>query len=981
MPYFGSIDIYFCKKITNMTPFLKQVAEYYFSKGNIEKRCFVFPNRRSMVFFKKYLGEVLTHPIVTPRMMTINDFFFTVSGKNQADRVTLLLELYDCYKALNSKAESLDEFIFWGDTLLADFNDVDKYLVNPAQLFTNIADLKKIQDNFSYLTETQRKAIEGFLSHFSHTSGRLKVNLDTDNLNVKERFLMIWNILLPLYENFNKSLESKGIAYEGMVYRSLAERLKVSSAKETMQEVYPEVESFVFVGLNALNECEKTLLRKLRDASMAEFCWDYSGELIRDKQNKSSFFLEENINEFKQAAKWDPQPLPIPEINVIGVPSAVGQAKRLHEILKENWEDCAVVLPDEGLLTPVLNSIPEHIRDINVTMGVPMSGSQFFAMMNVITSMQLHTINRNGKWAFYHKQVWELFSNDVFRSAVDEKAAEVVRRVKSKAAYYIPQEELSGTPLLDVIFKVAVADQKKADSAQIRELATYLQNVVLSIAPAIADSPELALELEFAKEYYRSVNLLMNNELQILPLTYVKLLSMLLSSVSVPFRGEPLKGLQIMGPLETRALDFSNLVIMSADEGIFPHRSVSSSFIPPELRRGFGLPTYEYQDAVWAYYFYRMISRAKKVWMLVDTRTEGLVSGEESRYIKQLEYHFGVPVKRYSVQFGEMKTAEVAGIAKTQDDVDRIKKMSLSASSLRNYLDCPAKFYYASVQSLKLEDEVAESLDAAMIGNIFHSIMFEIYAAAYDGPITRTDDGRAWIEMLQTPYKVSKQYIEKWYDDEAGVRQKVMSMIAETMKTDQVSGRNLVIADVIVKYVIMTLERDIKYLEENSVCNLLIYGLEVPMDFKLSDQKIKGHIDRVDAVREGEIRVVDYKTGKVTVDDYEIDDTNFERIAGDIFSPDTEDRPGIAFQFYIYDLLLRKNGHDAGRQVKNSIYSMATIFKNAPQTRDLNENFYKTMTMSLEELLTQMYDLEVPFRRTTVEKSCSYCDFRNICGK
>ena len=964
-----------------MTPFLKQVAEHYFSLGNIEKRCFIFPNRRSMVFFKKYLGEALTHPVVTPRMMTINDFFFTVSGKNQADRVTLLLELYDCYKALNTKAESLDEFIFWGDTLLADFNDVDKYLVNPSQLFTNIADLKKIQDNFSYLTETQRKAIEGFLSHFSHTSGRLKVNLESDDPNVKERFLMIWNILLPLYEDFNRSLGSKGIAYEGMVYRSLAERLKTSSAQETMEEVYPEVESFVFVGLNALNECEKTLLRKLRDASMAEFCWDYSGKLIRDKQNKSSFFLEENVNEFKQAADWDPEPLPIPEINVIGVPSAVGQAKRLYDILKDNWEDCAVVLPDEGLLTPVLNSIPEHVRDINVTMGVPMSGSQFFAMMNIITSMQLHTVNRNGKWSFYHKQVWELFSNEVFRAAVDERTAEVIKSVKTKAAYYIPQEDLSGTPLLDLVFKVAVTDQKKADSVQIRELAAYLQNVVLCIAPSLADSPELALELEFAKEYYRSINLLMNNELQILPLTYVKLLSMLLSSVAVPFRGEPLKGLQIMGPLETRALDFSNLVIMSADEGIFPHRSVSSSFIPPELRRGFGLPTYEYQDAVWAYYFYRMISRAEKVWMLVDTRTEGLVSGEESRYIKQLEYHFGVPIKRYSVQFGEMKTAEVAGITKTQDDVDRIRKMYLSASSLRNYLDCPAKFYYASVQRLKLEDEVAESLDAAMIGTVFHAVMFEIYAGAFEGPVNRTADGDASIGMLKTPYKVSRQYIRKWHDDDAGVRRMVMTMIAETMKTDQVSGRNLVIADVIVKYVIMTLERDIEYLDENSACNLLIYGLEVPLDIRLSDQKFKGHLDRVDAVREGEIRVVDYKTGKVTVDDYEIDDTNFERIAEAIFAQDTEERPGIAFQFYIYDLLLRENGHDAGRQVRNSIYSMATIFKEQPQTRDLNENFYKTMTLSLENLLTQMYDVEVPFRRTTVEKSCSYCDFRNICGK
>jgi hypothetical protein len=172
-----------------------------------------------------------------------------------------------------------------------------------------------------------------------------------------------------------------------------------------------------------------------------------------------------------------------------------------------------------------------------------------------------------------------------------------------------------------------------------------------------------------------------------------------------------------------------------------------------------------------------------------------------------------------------------------------------------------------------------------------------------------------------------------------------------------------------------------EYLDENNACNLLIYGLEVPVDTWLSDQRIKGNIDRVDAVREGEIRVVDYKTGKVTEDDYEIDDTNFERIASDIFAPDTEERPGIAFQFYIYDLLLRKNGHDEGRQVKNSVYSMAMIFKTQPQTRNLNENFYRTMTSSLEGLLAQMYDLEVPFRRTEVEKSCSYCDFRNICGK
>ena len=964
-----------------MTPFLKQVAEHYLSMGDIGSRCFIFPNRRSMVFFKKYLGESLTGPVITPRMMTVNDLFFTVSGKNQADRVTLLLELYECYRKLNIKAESLDEFIFWGDILLADFNDVDKYLVDPARLFANISDLKNIQDTFSYLTQTQRTAIEGFLSHFSNTSGRLTVNLDSEDPNVKERFLMIWNILLRLYEDFNSALESKGIAYEGMVYRSLAERLSVSPAKDMMQGIYPDVGSFVFVGLNALNECEKTLLRKLNDASMAEFCWDYSGELIRDRQNKSSFFLEENIREFKQAADWDPQPLPMPEINVIGVSSAVGQAKILHGILKENWMDCAVILPDEGLLTPVLNSIPEHIHDINVTMGLPMSGSQFFAMMNLVTSIQLHTVCRNGKWMFYHKQVRELFSNEVFRQAVDEDTAEVMKRVKAKAAYYIPQEELSGTPLLETVFRIAVTDQKKADAVQIRELSVYLQDVVLRISPAVADSPKLALELEFAKEYYRSINLLMNNDLQVLPLTYVRLLSMLLSSVSVPFRGEPLKGLQIMGPLETRALDFTNLVIMSADEGIFPRRSVSASFIPPELRRGFGLPTYEYQDAVWAYYFYRMISRAGKVWMLVDTRTEGLVSGEESRYIKQLEYHFGVPLRRYSVQYGEMKTAQVSDIVKTPEDVARIRKMALSSSSLKNYLECPARFYYGAVQRLKLEEEVDESMDAATIGNVFHAVMFEIYSAAYDGPISRTDDGKVSIGMLDTPYKVSKRYIRGRIEDGSGIRQMVMDMIAGTMKTDEVRGRNLVIADVIVQYVLKTLECDIGYLDEMGADNLMIYGLEVPVEIRFNDQKIKGHIDRVDAVREDELRVVDYKTGKVIAEDYEIDDGTYERIAESIFAPDVAERPGIAFQFYIYDLLLRKSGHDAGRQIRNSIYSTRSIFKEPPQTRTLNENFYRVMSQALENLLTQMYDLQVPFRRTTQQSVCACCDFRNICGK
>lgn len=244
-----------------MTPFLKQVADHYMAPGGISKTCFIFPNRRSQVFFTKFLGEAVMEdgtPIVAPKMLTINDFFFRISMDKPADRVNLLLDLYDCYKDLNPNHETLDEFIFWGDVILGDFDDVDKYLVDPVRLFANVSEFKDIQDSYSYLTENQRKAIESFISHFSN-EGRLTVNLNTDNPNVKERFLQIWNILLPLYNNFRERLSVKGLAYEGMVYRGLAARLDSESAVDVLKATFGDVDEYVFVGLNALNECEKRL--------------------------------------------------------------------------------------------------------------------------------------------------------------------------------------------------------------------------------------------------------------------------------------------------------------------------------------------------------------------------------------------------------------------------------------------------------------------------------------------------------------------------------------------------------------------------------------------------------------------------------------------------------------------------------------------------------------------------------------------------
>ncbi len=976
-----------------MIPFLKQVADHYYNKGGIEDRCFIFPNRRSMVFFRKYLCEAVaadaSAPLLVPRMYTINDFFYSASELQPGDRVRLLLKLYECYRKLNPKAEPLDEFIFWGDVILADFNDVDKYLVDAKQLFANVADYKSLQDTFEYLTETQRKAIESFLSHFNDQSGKLTVDLGSDNPDVKGRFLQIWNILYPLYADFNSMLESEGLAYEGMVYRRMAERLCDSAAADVCGDVLDGSDSVVFVGLNALNECEKMLLRKLRDAGLAEFCWDWSGDMIRDPHNRSSFFMSENVIEFPQAAEWDAEGLACPEIHVVNVPSAVGQAKRLPDILGRrngSVEECAVVLPDENLLKPVLNSIPEDIADINVTMGLPMSGSLFYAMMSELAAIQMHMIFRRGKWMFYHKQVWDLFSSEIFRKAADERSLEVIESVKKAAKYYIPQDDLNGTPLLDAIFSPVVKDPKLVSSDQIRRFAEYQKNVIKIVAPAVSGDGGLALELEYAREYYRSINLLEEIGLEVLPVTYVRLLAQLLGSVSVPFRGEPLRGLQIMGPLETRALDFRNLVIMSANEGTFPRRSVSSSFIPPELRKGFGMPTYEYQDAVWAYYFYRMISRAEKVWMLVDSRTEGLKSGEESRYIKQLEYHFNVPLKRSVVKFDGMKAVSVQDIVKTPEDVRVIGETALSATTLQNYLVCPARFYYGTVKGLKLEDEVVENVDYGMFGTIYHDTMCALYTAE---DAMREDFFMDEYRYMDLPFasldRVSRSYIVGWIDRPGVIRRKICALMMKQLNTVEISGRNIVVVDVILKYVLKTLQRDLEQLQECGREYFEILGRELNVRGEFKGQRFKGFIDRLDSFCEGQLRVVDYKTGKVLENDENINDATADRIAELIFKPDAKDKPKIALQFYVYDMLLmsdpRMKALAEGREICNSVYSTVKLFREAPVTVPLNRKFYDGVSERLERTIEEMYSLDVNFRRTKDENNCKYCDFKIICGR
>lgn len=925
-----------------MIPFLRQVAQHYHPAPQISRMCFIFPNKRAIAFFRKHLGVLCAESrraIISPECLTINDFFSHLGALHTADRMSSIITLYDCYKELNPAAEPLDDFIFWGNVILSDFAEVDKYRVNPEHIFKNVAEFRQMQDSLEYLEPSQKAAMEQFLGQF------------TKDGDYKERFRRIWDLLLPLYHLFNERMAAEGLATEGGVYRAIADRLDSEAVADVLKEGFPDADKFVFVGLNALNECEKRVLRKMRDAKLAEFCWDFSSKEIRDPANRSSFFLSKNVDEFPQAFTPDPEPLPRPAINVVPVPSAVGQAKLLPQILPgDAGIDTAIVLPDEGLLMPVLNSIPESIDAINVTMGYPMQGSEFHALMKDIAALQQNTREKDGELQFYHRNVWGIFSNSLIRSSLSPEGEEIVRRIRKEAKYYIGQGSFAGDPLLESIFRPAT------------DIPAYVKEFLLGLAPLLKNQAGKEMELDFAMFAYKAVTRLQGMKLDVLARTWWKLFDQLIGRAAVPFTGEPLKGLQIMGPLETRALDFKNLIILSCNEGMFPRRSVAASFIPAELRKGFGLPTYEYQDSVWAYYFYRLIQRAQNVWLLFDTRTEISRSGEESRYIRQLQMLYGFDVRRLNLQSPIRETGADEAIPKTDEDLAAMHapKFSLSVSSLQHYLNCPAMFYYDKVKGLKAADEVSEALDAGKMGTALHETMRKLYS------------GRKTI---------SRQFLSKLLEDEDGIRAKVAREIMKQLRTDEIIGRNLIFEELITRYVMQILSTDKALLEDSGKEEFELLGLELEKHMDIGGFDFVGYIDRLDSFAGGTVRIVDYKTGKVTDQDILIDDNNAASVVGALFGPDNSKRPKIALQLYLYGEYLQGDKLVEGKQLENCIYQTTGLFRDKPKSIPRSPEFCRLAKEKVAETLAEIADKTVPWRRTTDAKTCEWCDFKTLCGK
>ena len=964
-----------------MKPFLYQVATLFYQQygAEIHRLAFVFPNRRAGLFFQKYLSEISERPLFSPSILTINDLFMQLSGKHPADKIQMLFRLYELYKQRSGSSESFDEFIYWGEMLLNDFDDIDKYMVDARMLFRNVSDLKSLDDDFNYLSPEQVQAIRSFWSSF-YPKG------DSPN---QQHFLELWEILYDLYAGLRTSLAKDGCGYDGMIFREVVEQLE----KEPMSD-FP-FDQVVFVGLNALSVSEERLLLALQKKGVADFYWDYVGPWVTDPDNKASFFLERNLRLFPSRMQL-PVTEPVQaEIRVMGVPSAIGQAKQVYPILQaladeqqltdESALRTAIVLPDEHLLVPVLNAIPEAIQHINVTMGYPLAGTPVAALMEYILTLQKNIRYIDRVPVFYFRDVLPILNHQYVMAAAPEEVSQLVKDMTAGNRIYVHAADLNRHELLSILFTPVQNTE---------ELSDYLIHVLEALNACLRnnrpnpDDEEMIsnstqttadIEQEFIFHYFATVNrmkeVMREAKIEMRLDTYFRLLKRMTDLITIPFEGEPLSGLQVMGVLETRALDFDRLIILSMNEGIFPLKKAANSFIPYNLRRGFGLPTYEHQDSVWAYHFYRLIRRAKQVTLLYDTRTTGLQTGEVSRFVHQLRYHYQYPLIDELVVYDVASSAvppisvqKTAEVEKLLSDFLFGGPRALSASAINTYLDCPLKFYFSVLEQIQEEDEITETVERDVFGSILHKVMEDLYAP-FKGKLVTAD----LLKLLRKDQPLLTGTIARAFAE----------LFFKSPVVRPLEGENFLTGEMIRKYAEKILEQDARF----TPFHYIESEKKVRATITLSDRRIvqlKGFIDRVDSL-DRVLRIVDYKTGSGKLE--------FESVEG-LFDKEAKDRPKAVMQVFLYAWMYQQLPEYTGMPIQPAIYYLRTLFqrsfdpvveqkKGRGKADKVNsfQDFASDFEDKLRQCLEEIFDLDIPFTQTETGKACAYCSFRGLCGK
>ena len=866
-----------------MSTFLQEVAERLVrSYGNgLGEVTVIFPNRRAGLFFRESLKQAISTPVWSPKILSFQDFIAYQTEGQVADKLFLTHRLFEVYARVMKTSEGFDRFYYWGQMLLKDFDDIDKYLVNAENLYTNLNRQKQLDLTFDFLLPEQKEIIQKFWQGFEKTKSEEKA-----------RFEFVWDRLFKVYHTFIQSLRQEGLAYEGMQYRTVAENID----KITFRGMRGPV---VFAGFNALNLAEEKIIGWFVKNRSAEVIWDIDQYYMNNESQEAGNFLRhyKNTTTFGHTFPKDTPAYiqsPDKQIGLIGVPQHVGQAKLVGQKLKALLEanpgidlrTVAVVLADEALLFPVLHSLPEEIEAINVTMGFPLAYAPVNSLIENILELQ-RTIRTDpdGHVLYHFKPALAIIKHPLILPQNTDDLEKLAQGIERNNKVFLTHNDLIEDALIRKIFTPA-SDK----------LIPYLVSILLDLHSRV-DSEESTVEVEYVHHFYQ----ILNRYAELLQVTgqsadvnaFSRLFKQLVRTERLPFTGEPLKGLQIMGVLETRNLDFDHVFVLSMNEDFFPSQGGKHSFIPYNLRRAYGLPNYDQQDAIYAYLFYRLIQRPVKIEFFYNTEGNDLGGEEMSRFLQQLLHESGLDVstevlasyaeidddREIKIEKDEVVCASLSRYLKTDLHMPQRR---LSPSALTTYLDCRLRFYFRYIADLYEKDSLDEDVDSRSLGNVLHHAMEILYLEYLD---LKEDD-----IITKADIKSLKVHI-----DDAVVKAFRHQFAVDEKRRFYFEGKNIIAREIVKDFMLSILRIDAGYAPFEFIGAEAKYELELTLpslkNFKNPVVGLRGTIDRLDR-KQGSVRLIDYKTGQ---------DKHYFESLEDLF--DRKKKNKAAFQTFYYALL------------------------------------------------------------------------------
>ena len=998
-----------------MKAFLKIVAKDMLEKYGTDMSdiAVVFPNKRASLFLNSYLAQLARKPIWTPTYITISDLFRRHTDLKVADPIKSICDLHKTFVKCTGIDETLDHFYGWGQLLLSDFDDVDKNMVDAKQIFANLSDIHEL-DDVSYLTDYQKQMIKKFFSNFS----------DDHNSELKKRFLHLWCHFYDIYVEFNKRLTQQGLAYEGALYRNVANNENIAFRHK----------KYLFVGFNMMQKVELNLCDRLMKQGKAAFYWDYD-QYYMDGNNEAGHYIRQFLPYYpNELADYPQQEIynnmtKNKDITYISAPTENIQARYVNTWLKENGRykmgrNVAIVLSDESLLQSVIHSLPPEVGSVNITIGYPLQQTPFYSLIQQL--IQLQGIGHPKFSDTYRLHYVLIALRHPYTRYISEKYTDLQNKLNEQKRFYPSREFLSmdGDEGLSLLFrdlegtnapkgtdKERGTDKEKDTASQDeynKKLITYLLDVLRTIG-IHAKKLEDPLFHESLYRTYTLLNrlqdLIMAGDLQVDIITLERLIQQLIQTTSIPFHGEPAEGIQVMGVLETRNLDFDHILVLSCNEGKLPKGVNDSSFIPFTLRNAYGLTTVENKVAIFAYYFHSMLQRAHDITLTYNNATEDGQSGEMSRFMLQMMVESQHSIKRRTLTAGqkplrpayneEQKTDEVMAVL---DDIKMI-----TPTFLNTYQRCQKQFYYKYVKGLLEPDEIDEDeVDNKIFGNIFHraaELFYYTFASKED--IAVDDRGK---QRLIHPIVISAGDLDNALKDSSLVYRLVDQAFREELfkvsSSDyhpKYNGLQLINKEVIASYLrqLITIDR--------RQAPFTIIGMEIVVSTTLGVATARGEklfiiggfIDRLDAVAANgnpsaggnlaeRIRVIDYKTGRAQA----THPKDIDEVFGT--TPQAMNKHSDYYlQAILYSLIIKNDRRFNPAQEPVSpglLFIQNAGSEDYDPTLKLGKELLSDVapleaefTEHLRSLLADIYNPAVPLKPTEDKKRCIYCPYAALC--